>query len=166
MLIIFFLHYSLKHQHVDKMSTDQEVPVKTKMKLLTLPNVSFYKQSILLNMFWAQFHIPPPICVCGLCHWPMHNCQKSFGWWYWKKDWLLINGNFKISNYIFVWIGVAYYTAGQKKYRPKKLVKSNKSISWIIFFAKFNLLQFQKWPKTATSRLDTCGQKSKCFSLL
>ena len=34
-----------------------------------------------------------------------------------------------------------------KKSRPKKLVKSNKSISRKIFLTKFHFLQFQKWPK-------------------
>ena len=34
-----------------------------------------------------------------------------------------------------------------KKSRPKKFVKSNRSISWIIFLTKFHFLQFQKWPK-------------------
>ena len=34
-----------------------------------------------------------------------------------------------------------------KKSRPKKLVKSNKSISEKIFLAKFHFLRFQKWPK-------------------
>ena len=33
-----------------------------------------------------------------------------------------------------------------KKYRPEKLVKSNKSISRK-FLTKFHFLQFQKWPK-------------------
>ena len=42
------------------------------------------------------------------------------------------------------------HTAGQKifkKSRPKKLVKSNKSISQNFFLAKFHFLQFQKCPK-------------------
>ena len=34
-----------------------------------------------------------------------------------------------------------------KKVQAKKLVKSNKSISRIIFWTKFHFLQFQKWPK-------------------
>ena len=34
-----------------------------------------------------------------------------------------------------------------KKSRPKKLVKSNKSISRKNFLAKFHFLQLQKWPK-------------------
>ena len=34
-----------------------------------------------------------------------------------------------------------------KKSRSKKLMKSNKSISWKIFLTKINFLQFQKWPK-------------------
>ena len=33
-----------------------------------------------------------------------------------------------------------------KKSRPKKLMKSNKSISRNIFFTKFHFLQYQKWP--------------------
>ena len=43
-----------------------------------------------------------------------------------------------------------FFIAGQKikkKSRPKKLVKSNKSISRKKFVAKFHFLQFQKWPK-------------------
>ena len=40
-------------------------------------------------------------------------------------------------------------TLGQKilKSPGQKIVKSNKSISRIIFFATFHFLQFQKWPK-------------------
>ena len=34
-----------------------------------------------------------------------------------------------------------------KKSKPKKLVKSNKSISQQFFLTKFHFLQFQKWPK-------------------
>ena len=34
-----------------------------------------------------------------------------------------------------------------KKSRPKKLMKSNKSISRNIFLTKFHFLPFQKWPK-------------------
>ena len=34
-----------------------------------------------------------------------------------------------------------------KKSRPKKLVKSNKSISRKFFLIKFHFLQFQTWPK-------------------
>ena len=34
-----------------------------------------------------------------------------------------------------------------KKSRPKKLVKSNKSISRNFILTKFHFLQFQKWPK-------------------
>ena len=34
-----------------------------------------------------------------------------------------------------------------KKSRPKRVVKSNKSISRKFFLTKFHILQFQKWPK-------------------
>ena len=34
-----------------------------------------------------------------------------------------------------------------KKYSPKKLLKSNKSIIQNFILTKFNFLQFQKWPK-------------------
>ena len=35
-----------------------------------------------------------------------------------------------------------------KKVHAKKLVKSNESISRIIFLTKFHFLQFQQWPKS------------------
>ena len=53
----------------------------------------------------------------------------------------------KISNNYFIhWI-LHSVPENLKKSRPKKLVKSNKSISRNFILTKFHFLQFQKWPK-------------------
>ena len=54
-----------------------------------------------------------------------------------------------------------------KKSWPKKLVKSNKSISRENFLAKFHFLQFQKWPKinfwTVKKFKNTISRKKNWF---
>ena len=43
-----------------------------------------------------------------------------------------------------------HYTVGQKILKSpgqKKLMKSNKSVSWKFFLTNFHFLHFQKWPK-------------------
>ena len=49
-----------------------------------------------------------------------------------------------------------------KKSRPKKLVKSNKSISWHFILAKFHFLKFQKWPKINFWTRENAQNCQKC----
>ena len=50
-------------------------------------------------------------------------------------------------NMMIIMAAASHWARKSKKYRPKKLVKSNKSISRNFFLTKFHFLPFQNWPK-------------------